>query len=146
MAQTKMNKTAARIFTGLHGSIYKLTKGKVGGKMAGGNIIVLETKGRKSGKVRQRPLIALDHPDGWAIVASFSGHDEHPGWFHNLQADPTATIRLGSDSYRVKARVTSGGERTELWDKLTAIYADYDEYQAVTERKIPVVVLERQNA
>ncbi|MDH3679137.1 MAG: nitroreductase/quinone reductase family protein, partial [Acidimicrobiia bacterium] len=67
MAQTKMNKTGTRIFTGLHGAVYKLTKGRVGGKMSGGQILVLGTTGRNSGKKRERPLIGMDHPDGWEI-------------------------------------------------------------------------------
>lgn len=138
-----MNKTGARVFTGLHGLVYKVTKGKVGGKMAGGNIIVLGTTGRRSGKRRERPLVAADHPDGWTIIASFSGHDEHPAWYHNLMADPSATVQLGADVHQVRARQTDGEERDRLWRQMADIYADYDEYQAVTDREIPVLVLER---
>lgn len=146
MAQTKMNKTGAKIFTGLHGLVYRISNGKVGGKMAGGAIIVLGTTGRKSGKKRERPLIAGDHPDGWVVVASFSGHDEHPAWYHNLMSNPDATVQLGSDVHSVRARVSEGDEREKLWDEMASIYSDYDEYQAVTDREIPVLVLERQSA
>lgn len=144
MTQTKVNKTATRIFTQLHALVYKLTKGKVGGRMGEGHVAVLGTKGRESGKHRERPLIAGDHPDGWVVVASYSGHDEHPGWYHNLMADPHATIQLGDEVHRVKARVTGGEEREKLWEQMKAIYSGYDEYQAVTDREIPVLVLERQ--
>lgn len=146
MAQTKINKTGARVFTGLHALFYKLTKGKVGGNMAGGNIIVLGTTGRRSGKRRERPLVAADHDDGWVVIASFSGHDEHPAWFHNLMADPSGTVQLGGDVHQVQARTVSGDERAKLWERMTAIYPDYDEYQGVTEREIPVLVLERVEA
>lgn len=146
MAQTKMNKTATRFFTGLHGALYKLTRGKVGGKMSGGHIIVLGTTGRRSGKKRERPLIAMDHPDGWVVVASYSGHDEHPGWYHNLMAEPEATVQIGSDVHDVTARTTSGDERAELWEQMAKVYPDYEEYQKVTDREIPVLVLERHAA
>ncbi len=143
MAQTKVNKTMANIFTGMHGRVYKLTGGRLGGKMSGGNIIVLGTTGRKSGQRRERPLIAGDHPDGWVIIASFSGHDTHPDWYLNLEADPEATVQLGKETHDVRARVTEGDERSELWQQMADIYSDYDEYQQVTEREIPVIVLER---
>lgn len=138
MAQTKINKKIARIFTSLHGKIYKLTGGQ-----AGKNIIVLGTTGRKSGQRRERPLMAGDHPDGFVVVASFSGHDEHPAWYLNLMADPVATVQQGSTVHEVTARATSGEERQKLWDEMVAVYPDYTEYQAVTEREIPVLVLER---
>jgi deazaflavin-dependent oxidoreductase (nitroreductase family) len=143
MAQTKVNKTAVRIFTGLHGAVYKLSGGRIAGSQ-GGRIIVLGTTGRKTGKRRERPLISGDHPDGWVVVASFSGHDQHPAWYLNLQANPSATVQIGSDKHDVTARDTEGDERKELWDQMVGLYADYDEYQKVTEREIPVVVLERQ--
>ncbi len=143
MAQTKINKTVARIFTSLHGSLYKLTRGRLGAKMQGGNIILLGTTGRKSGQRRERPLIAGDHPDGWVVIASYSGHDEHPAWYLNLMANPAGTVILGPDSHPITARETSGEERQKLWDEMVAIYDDYSEYQAVTDREIPVLVLEQ---
>ncbi len=143
MAQTKVNKTVARIFNGLHRGVYKLSRGRFGGKIAGGAIILLRTTGRKSGKQRECPLIAGDHTDGWVIVASFSGHDEHPAWYLNLEADPAATVTLGNVETPVRARATEGEERAALWDQMAEIYGDYNEYQAVTDREIPVLVLER---
>lgn len=143
MAQTKINKNAAKIFTTLHGKLYKLSGGRMSGNMSGGEIIVLGTTGRKSGKARERPLVGGNHPDGWVIIASFSGHDEHPDWYHNLKANPAATVTVGKDTHEVTARETEGAERTELWDKMVETYADYKEYQKVTERNIPVLVLER---
>ncbi len=147
MAQTKVNKRVARIFTGLHGSVYKLSKGRIGGtKTEGAHIAVLTTTGRKSGQQRQRPLIVGDHPDGWVAIASFSGHDQHPAWYLNLEAQPEARLLIDGVDYEIKARVTEGSERLELWDQMAALYPDYIEYSKVTDREIPVLVLERGRA
>ncbi|MCP3990776.1 MAG: nitroreductase family deazaflavin-dependent oxidoreductase [Actinomycetia bacterium] len=143
MAQTKINKSVMRILAGLHGRLYKLTGGRLGAKMQDGNIILLGTTGRKSGQHRERPLIAGDHPDGWVVIASYSGHDEHPAWYLNLMANPAATVQLGSESHPITARETSGDERQKLWDEMVSIYTDYAGYEAVTDREIPVLVLER---
>lgn len=143
MAQTKINKTVGKVFTGLHRSLYKLSGGRIGGSMSGGDIIVLGTTGAKTGKARETALIGGHHDDGWIVIASWSGHDEHPGWFHNLQANPEATVLKGKEKTKVRARVAEGSERDELWARMAAVYSDYDAYQDVTDRTIPVVVLER---
>ena len=143
MAQTKVNKTVAKIFTGAHAKIYKLSGGRIGDKMAGGNIILLGTTGRKSGDRRERPLIAGDHDDGWVVIASWSGHDSHPAWYLKLEANPEATVQLGTETHGVRARIAEGDEREALWRQMADIYSDYDEYQLVTDRDIPVLVLER---
>ncbi len=144
MAQTKINKRMAKVFTTLHGRLYKMTGGRFGGKMAGGQIIVLTTTGRESGKLRDRPLVGGNHPDGWVVIASFSGHDEHPAWYLNLMANPSATVTAGRERHPVRAREVSGEERTKMWDAMVETYADYEEYQKVTDRQIPVLLLERE--
>ncbi len=139
---TKIPKPIAKIFTGLHGKLYALSGGRIGSKMSGGAIVLLNTTGAKSGKTRSSPLIALDHNDGWAVIASFSGHDVHPGWFHNLQANPEASITIGKTTTAVKARTVGSDERAELWDRAVAAYSDYEKYARVTDREIPIVALE----
>lgn len=143
MAQTKINPTIGKIFTGIHGKLYKLTGGRLGGKMQGGQIIMLSTTGRKSGKTREHPLIGGDHDDGWVVIASFSGHDFHPAWYLNLQADNNGVVQLGKEKHSVTSRETTGDERQTLWDQMSGLYGDYNEYQKVTDREIPVLVLER---
>ena len=140
---TKIPKPLAKIFTGLHGKLYKLSGGRIGSKMQDGLVVLLGTTGAKSGKARTSPLIAIEHGDGWALVASFSGHDVHPGWYHNLVANPEATIQIGREITSVRARTVEGEERTELWDRFTAVYGDYEKYARVTDREIPLVALER---
>ncbi len=144
MAQTKVNKTATRIFTGLHGKLYKLSGGRIGSKMSDGAIIVLGHTGAKSGKARSTPLVGGDHPEGWVVIAGYSGHDEHPAWYHNLKANPEDTVLLGKETVNVRAREVEGEERDRLWDEMVEVYSDYNEYKAVTDRQIPVLVLERQ--
>ena len=142
MAQTKVPKPFAKVFAGAHRIVYELSGGRIGAKVGGGTIGLLTTTGRKSGKTRTTPLTVLEHGDGWAVTASFSGHDTHPDWYLNLQADPMATLKLGSVEHAVRARDAEGAERTELWDRLVAAYSGYAEYQKVTDRVIPVIALD----
>ena len=76
------------------------------------------------------------------VVASYGGRDRHPDWYRNLLADPEAEIQIGADRLRVRARTAGGDERRRLWERATRAYAGYAEYQARTEREIPIVVLE----
>ena len=145
---TQVPKTAGKIFTGVHKALYRTSGGRVGGKLMiddkeKGQIVILTTTGRKSGRKRSTPLIAVDHPMGWVITASNSGHHHAPDWYHNLRAEPTATLQVGSESHTVRSREMNGEERDQLWNELVHAYNDYTTYQEVTEREIPVLVLER---
>ena len=143
MAQTKVNRRFAQVFSTLHRLTLKVTGGRVGGSLGGGDIIILGTTGRKSGKRRTVPLLAGNHDDGWIIIASFSGHDFHPDWFHNLKANPSVSVEVGGQTHSATARITSGEEREACWKAMADVYDDYNEYASVTDREIPVVVLER---
>lgn len=143
MARTKMHKGMTKVFSGGHTLLYKLSGGKLGSSMSGGTIGLLTTTGRKSGKQRTVPLIVVDHKDDWVVTASYSGHDVHPAWYLNMQDNPNATLTLGSADHSVTPRELEGDERTDAWNRLTAAYPDYAEYQKVTDRLIPVVALEK---
>lgn len=143
VAQTKMHKGMTKVFSGAHALLYKASGGKLGSSMSGGTIGLLTTTGRKSGKERTVPLIVVDNGDGWAVSASYSGHDVHPAWYLNMQAKPEATLTIGKTDHSVRPRVLEGAERKEVWDRLTSAYPDYAEYQKVTGRVIPVVALEK---
>ena len=105
--------------------------------------LVLHHVGRKSGTARKTPLIFLDDAPDLVVVASKGGVDTDPDWYRNLMAMPVAEVELpGRERRRVRPRVASAPERTALWPRLVAIYADYEAYQSYTEREIPVVVLE----
>jgi deazaflavin-dependent oxidoreductase (nitroreductase family) len=143
MAQTKVNKPLTRVFSALHRGVYKLSGGRLGSSVGDADVGLVTTTGRKSGKERTLPLIVTEHGDGWALVASYSGHDVNPAWYLNLQADPKATLQIGPEEHAVRARDVTGAERDEIWARMVAAYPDYEAYQEVTDRVIPVVALDR---
>lgn len=104
--------------------------------------LLLTTIGRKSGDPRMLPLLYQKVDAGFVIIASKGGAPKHPAWYLNLLNNPDCEIRVGRDHYRVKARKSEGEERAKLWKTMTELYAPYNDYQASTDREIPVVVLE----
>src|SRR5438045_4164364 len=110
----------------------------------GSTVLLLTTRGRKSGKPTTTPLIFGLDGDNPVIVASKGGAPEHPGWYRNLLQHPEAGVQIKGDRFRARARTSEGEERERLWRQLNEIWPHYVEYQAKTEREIPVVVLERQ--
>ncbi len=126
-----------------HVKEYQRTDGEVGHEWQGTITLLLTTTGRKSGEERTTPLIYQPHGDDYLIVASNGGEDQHPAWYLNLQADPSAHVQVKADKFAARARVADDDEKTEMWRKMVATWPDYDEYQKKTDRPIPVVVLER---
>jgi F420H(2)-dependent quinone reductase len=123
--------------------VYRATGGKVGGKfMRGAPVLLLTTKGRKSGAPRVAPLIYLRDGERVVLVASKGGMDHHPLWYRNLVADPAVEVQIGREVRRMRARTANEAERAALWPRLVAVYRDYDDYQARTTRQIPVVIVE----
>ena len=105
--------------------------------------LLLTTKGRQSGEERLAPLIYKKVDNAYVIIASKGGAPKHPAWYLNLVAQPDCEIKVGSASYKVKARQAAGAERTELWQQLAEIYPPYNDYQVrAGDRQIPVVVLD----
>jgi deazaflavin-dependent oxidoreductase (nitroreductase family) len=109
----------------------------------GTTILILFTKGRKSGKKRSHALIFREHGDDYLVVASKGGADKPPGWFRNLEADPNVEVQIKGDRFRATARVAGPAEKPEMWAKMVEVWPAYDEYQKKTSRDIPVVVLHR---
>jgi F420H(2)-dependent quinone reductase len=131
-----------RLMSG-HTLVYRLTGGLVGHRIPGGpSMLLLDHTGAKSGKRRTSPLLYVRDGDNVVIVASKGGHPRHPAWFHNLQANPDTTVQVGSRRRPVHARLATAAERDRLWSKAVASYGGYREYQARTDREIPLVVLE----
>jgi len=130
-----------RTVTGIHAFIYRLSGGKIGGKMAGGPILLLTTVGRKSGKERTSPLIYLADGKTVVLVASNGGAAKHPLWWLNLQANPQAKVQLGSRRVTMTATLANSEEHTRLWPLLVKLYPGYADYQKRTTREIPVVLL-----
>ena len=105
-------------------------------------VIVLHTRGAKSGEPREAPLIGLADGDGIVLVASHGGSVKSPAWYHNLRAHPDVVVEKGDERLPMNARVVEGAERDRLWPMLTDIWPAYDDYQARTDRQIPVVKCE----
>lgn len=106
--------------------------------------LVLTTTGRRSGQPRRNALIYGRDGDDYLVVASRGGDDQDPLWYRNLVAGPTVGVQVGSDRFSATARTASAEEKRRVWPTMAAIWPAYDEYQAKTERDIPVVVLTRQ--
>ncbi len=103
-------------------------------------IIVMTTIGHKSGKVRKVPLMRVEHEGEYAIVASKGGAPAHPGWYHNLVADRRVMIQDGPEPFDTDVRLVEGAERDEWWLRAVAAFPPYSDYQAKTDREIPVFV------
>jgi deazaflavin-dependent oxidoreductase (nitroreductase family) len=110
----------------------------------GWTIIIVTTRGTKSGKIRKFGLMRVEHDGEYALVASKGGAPTHPVWYYNLIADPEAvTIQDGPEPFDVVVRQVSGDERATWWERAVAAYPPYAEYQTKTDRKIPVLVATR---
>ncbi len=107
-------------------------------------MLLLHHTGAKSGKRRISPLLYLRDGERMVIVASKGGYTKHPGWFHNLKANPETVVELPREGkVAVRAREASQQEREELWPRVVGLYKGYDAYQRSTSREIPIVVLDR---
>jgi len=145
-----VTKKVMKVMSRAHVPVFKLTNGRIGSKWRVGAgfkkpvpTLLLEHTGRKSGKQFTTPLLYLDDGADIVIVASQGGLPSNPQWLANLQAHPDTHIHLRGERARpVRARVATSTERAALWPRLVDLYADFANYQAWTEREIPVVILE----
>lgn len=133
---------ATRYLGALHRFVYSVSRGRIGSRMWGLEILLLTTTGRRSGRARTVPLCSLRDGEGFVVIASYGGLDRSPSWWLNLQNEPRATARLGRITHDVVAREATGAERERLWAEVTARAPGYLGYQRRTRRRIPVVRLE----
>ncbi len=132
-----------RRLMGVHTQVYRVTNGMIGHRFPGAPpMLLLDHVGAKSGTHRTTPLVYVDDSPDLVLVASKGGHPKHPGWYHNLRANPDTTVQVGSERRSVRARIASSEERERLWPKAVATYSGYRGYQERTEREIPLVILE----
>lgn len=122
---------------------FRANGGKVGGMFEGANLVLLTTTGAKSGKPTTSPVMYMADGERYVIIASNAGADNHPAWYHNLSATPSATAEIGTETFEVKASFIEGVERDELYARMVAIAPGFAEYEAKTTRRIPVVALHR---
>jgi F420H(2)-dependent quinone reductase len=122
--------------------VYRLSGGRIGGKVGDGPVLLLTTTGRKSGEPRTAPILYLAHGEAMILIDSNGGNERLPAWSHNLQAKPRAEVEIGRRKIAVRARVAEGAEREELWRAANAQYSGFDEYAEWLDRTPSVWVLE----
>ena len=121
---------------------YEASGGREHGTLRDVPVVILTTRGRTSGKLRKAALMRVEHDGRYVVVASLGGAPKHPVWYLNLLADPVVTLQDGDTMFDATARPATPDEKAEWWPRATAVWPDYDDYQARTERDIPVVILE----
>jgi deazaflavin-dependent oxidoreductase (nitroreductase family) len=140
--QERVGNVVGRIMSAANVWAYRLSGGRIGGRFpSGAPVLLLTTIGCKSGEPRVAPLLYLRDAENLVIVASKGGMSRHPTWYRNLQANPEVEVELGSERRKLRARTASAEEKAVLWPRLVEMYRSYDDYQARTEREIPVIIL-----
>ena len=129
-------------FVADHVRRYEATDGQDGLEFEGAEAVILTTRGRKTAKIRKTPLIRIPDGDNYLVVASQGGAPQHPAWYLNLSANSEVEVQVVAEKFRARARTATGDERAKIWEQMVEVYSPYTEYQARTEREIPVVVLE----
>jgi deazaflavin-dependent oxidoreductase (nitroreductase family) len=122
---------------------YEATGGEAAGDLRGMPVIVLTTVGAKTQMLRKTPLMRVEHEGEYAVVGSLGGAPKHPVWVHNIRKDPHVELQDGPEKHDYTAHETEGAERDEWWRRAVAAYPPYADYQAKTQRTIPVFVLTR---
>ncbi len=122
--------------------VYRLTRGRLFGKIGRAPVLLLTSIGRRSGQPRTAPVLYLADGERVVVIGSNAGNERAPAWSYNLRANPEAEVQIGGEVRSVRARVAEGEERAELWRKMNEQYAGFDDYEERTSRDIAVFVLE----
>ena len=135
-------------FFRIHPWIYRKTGGRLLGRFGKAPVLLLTTRGRKSGQPRTNGLVYVDRGDHWVVAASWAGEPKHPLWYLNLRADPQAKIQVGDREIPVRARELEGDQRDLAWKEIVAQDPGFAVYEERTRgiREIPVVLLEPRDA
>jgi deazaflavin-dependent oxidoreductase (nitroreductase family) len=141
-ASQLMGATGLRWMGRLNIPLYRLSGGRLMGKVNEAPVLLLTTTGRKSGQRRTAPVVYLADGESYVVIGSNAGHSRTPAWSLNLQANPEAEVEVGRSRRPVRARVAAGEERAELWRRHNVQYSGFDEYEARTDRDIALFVLE----
>ncbi|MCT9143559.1 nitroreductase family deazaflavin-dependent oxidoreductase [Streptomyces violarus] len=124
--------------------LYESSGGTEGTTLQGSKmpVVVLTSRGAKSGKLRKTPVMRVEHEGRYAAVASLGGAPKHPVWYFNLKSDPHVELQDGPRKQDMTAREVTGEEKSQWWDRAVAAYPAYADYQKKTDREIPLFVLE----
>jgi deazaflavin-dependent oxidoreductase (nitroreductase family) len=122
--------------------VYRITRGRVMGKIGRAPVLLLTSIGRRSGQPRTAPVLFLADGERVVVIGSNAGNSKAPAWSHNLRANPDAEVQIKGERRLVRARVAEGEERAELWRKMNEQYAGFEDYDERTSRDIAVFVLD----
>jgi deazaflavin-dependent oxidoreductase (nitroreductase family) len=122
--------------------LYEGSNGTEGTTLRGVPVIIMTTRGARSGKLRKVPVMRVEHEGTYAAVASVGGAPKHPVWYFNMVADPEVEVRDGGNVWNMRARELTGEEKAAWWKRATTVWPDYDKYQTKTDREIPLFLLE----
>lgn len=121
---------------------FRSNEGRVGGQFESAPLLLLHSTGAKTGAERVNPMMYQRVGDAYAVFASKAGAPTNPDWYHNLVANPEATIEVGTETKPVRARIAQADERSRIWETQKERYPGFAEYEQKTTREIPVVILE----
>ncbi len=124
---------------------YESSGGTRGNTMIGLPVVILTTKGAKTGKIRKTPLMRVEHGGEYTVVASLGGAPKHPVWYYNVKSHPEVELQDGPTKQDMVAREVTGDERAKWWEIAVDAFPNYAEYQKKTDREIPVFVLSPKN-
>ena len=136
-----IRRATLRAFMAGHTGLYRLTRGRIGGRLGGLRILLLTTTGRRSGQPRTVPLVFFEDGERLVVIASKGGDPKDPLWWENLKRDPSAEVQVGAERRRMRARLASVDERARLWPRVKRENPAYAQYEKRTTREIPVVIL-----
>ena len=130
-----------KTLSALHRGVYSASGGRVGDRIAGMPVLLLTTRGRKTGKRRTSPLTYFEEDGAIVLVASYGGRSHNPDWFENLVAAGEGEVTIGRERRQLRARQATPDERAHLWPRIVETYDGYAKYQAKTTREIPLAIL-----
>lgn len=133
----------ARWFVRAHAALYSVSDGKIATTMRGFPILLLTTRGAKTGKRRRVPIVPLVEGNDFYVIASLGGAPSHPAWYANLKANPDVEVQWYADKYRARAEILPEPERSRVWERVVAAMPGFGDYQKKTSRVIPVIKLVR---
>ena len=137
-----MGKAFIKLVINLHTFFYRLSGGRFGSALGKNKILLLTTRGRKSGREFTTPLVYMDQEKGYLIIASNGGGRHHPDWYYNLKKDPHAKIQIKDLVLKARAEILDEPTRAPIWTRIVAEAPQYGEYESRTDRLIPVVWLQ----